>query len=96
MGRPPGQDSWTAAQGGHEAVVLQEAAADSVMSPEPPHPRFHPVPVWDPFHPPADLMAEEAMMDEPEACQPPFYIRPMASQTQKPVSQPMSLPYPRN
>jgi hypothetical protein len=96
MSCPPEQGAWTAARGAHEAVVMQEATADSVMSPEPPHPRFHPVPVWDPFHPPADIMAEETLILEPESCQAPFFILPAAPRTPEPVTRLTSLPFPQS
>ena len=67
---------------------------DPMIGMEPPHPRFHPVPAWDVFHPPVDFAAHPYGYDDGGSCELPFYLVPQTRERVEPEMTPATLPYP--
>ncbi|HRE99317.1 MAG TPA: hypothetical protein PLI18_02285 [Pirellulaceae bacterium] len=78
--RPIGPDCAPAAlASGASAAAMSDASMSESTFEEPtieeptlPHPRFHPVPAWDVFHPPVDLAVPDLVPDP--TCRPFFLV----------------------
>lgn len=73
----------------------RDSLSESIIGTDHSHPRFYPVPVWDPFHPPTDLASRDALTGESKKCRPPFFILPTPPEAVQTSDGPEMLPYPR-
>ena len=79
-----------------EFTEKKESLTESIIGTEHSHPRFYPVPVWDPFHPPADLPSGDVLTGESPTCRPPFFILPTPTEEVQTSGGPEMLPFPRS
>ena len=74
----------------------KESLTEPIIGTAHSHPRFYPVPVWDPFHPPTDLPSGDVLTGESPTCRPPFFILPTPKEEAQTSAGPEMSPFPRS